>query len=463
MTDHTRSERPPFSLTSRLALAVALILLAGGAGVMAAALAYGRQAAQEAYDRLLLGAAGQIAGAISIRNGEPVVDIPVSAFELLALAPDDRVTYRIATPDGGTITGDARLDLPRTMDDGEVMYRAQFGDEPVRVAAVRRHFAERAYSGAIDVMVGHTMRARQELAWNIARNALAVVALAGLMMAALATFAVNSALRPLRRIERDLLARDPHDLTAIDTPMPREVQGLVGALNRFMGRLSTQMDVMSTLIADASHQLRTPVAALRAQAELGAEEEDPARLRAILGRVRDRAVGLSRLTNQLLNRALVIHRADAAPLGLVDLRAIAMTIANDGGHDAAFASGDLRLELPEDAVMVRGDALSLAEAGKNLVNNALRHGGKPVTVLVGARDGEAWLSVRDRGPGLPPAQWADAGKRFVRSSGVSPDSAGLGLAIVAEVARSHGGKLAFASENGFEAALRLPAGEEDAP
>ena len=93
------------SLTFRLVVYVALVLALGSAGVAVAALAYGHRAAQQAYDRLLVGAANAIAGSISVRGPELVVDLPTSAFELLALAPDDRVVYAVFGPDGSLITG----------------------------------------------------------------------------------------------------------------------------------------------------------------------------------------------------------------------------------------------------------------------------------------------------------------------------------------------------------------------
>lgn len=445
------------SLTARLAVAIALILGLGGVAVMLAALAYGQRAAQEAYDRLLTGAANQIAASVAIREGRIVVDIPVPAFELLALAPDDRVVYRVVGQDDATITGYDEVPRPPAGQGDVAFYQGRFGGEPVRLASVRRRFAERAFSGTIDVIVGQTTRARDALAREIARSALIVLGAAGLCMTGLAAFAVHSALRPLRRIERGLLARDPRDLTPLDVAVPREIAASVTAINRFMARLGRQMSVMRNLIADASHQLRTPVAALRAQAELAAGETDPDRLRAIVARIHDRSLGLSRLTDQLLSHALIIHRADAAPRERIDLRVAAIRTVEDSGAGPAGAA--VRLDLPEDPVWVRGDTLSLVEACKNLVNNALRHGAQPVTVQVARAGPVAEIRVRDHGPGMPEEQWENAGARFSRSAGVAPDRAGLGIAIAEAVARAHSGALRFrrAEPDAFEAALVLPA------
>jgi two-component system sensor histidine kinase TctE len=462
------------SLTLRLAVAIALILAAGGAAVTAAALAYGRQAAQEAYDRLLIGAANQIAASVSIRNGEIVVDIPVSAFELLALAREDRVAYRVIGQDGETITGYDLVPPPPNSTGDVIFYQAQFGADPIRLASVRRRFAERAFSGSVAVVVGQTTRARTALAREIARSALIVLGVAGLCMTGLAAFAIHSALRPLRRIERDLLARDPMDLTLFHDTATTEIYTIVAAINRFMTRLERQMTVMKTLIADASHQLRTPVAALRAQAELAAEETDPARLRAIISRIHGRSIGLSRLTDQLLSHALIIHRADAAPRERIDLRKAAIRAVEDIDHGVASTDTALRLDLAEEPVWVHGDTLSLAEACKNLINNARSHGEPPVTVQVVQDGATADIRVRDHGPGMPEEQWPDAAVRFSRSASVAPNRAGLGLAIADAVARAHSGKLKFglAPSGEFEAALMLaaepalirpPAGQEAAP
>lgn len=436
------------SLALRLALSFALVLLLGGTALALSAFAYGRQAAQRAYDQLLIGAADQIAGSISVHGGAVVVDIPASAFDLLALAPDDRVLYAVLDPQGALITGYDGLTLPASR-----FATAEHAGEPVRLIRVGRQFSERNYAGAVDVVVGQTTRARDALARDITRSALLAVAPFALLMAGLSAFAVRSALAPLRRIEAGLAAREPRDLTPLDVAVPREIGQLVGTINRFMARQGRQFEIMRNLIADASHQLRTPVAAMRAQAELAAEEPDPERQRAIVERIHNRAVGMSRLTDQLLNHALIIHRADAAPHDALDLRRIAIRIAEEIDAD------DLLLDLPEDEVACRGDALSLAEAGKNLVNNALRHGAPPVTLAACREGGLAVLSVRDRGPGVPEALWAGAGARFDRTGAVTQQSASIGLSIVSAVAAAHRGALRFGRRPSgeFEAALTLPA------
>lgn len=157
-------------------MALVLVLAIGGVAVSLAAYAYGRSAAQQSFDRLLIGAANQIAGSLTLRGGEVIVDIPVSAFELLSLAPRDRVVYGVIDDRGGLITGYDSL-VPPEGEGG--FFSGTFAGEPARFVHVKRQIAERSFLGAVDVVVGQTTEARRELAWQITRNALLAAALAG--------------------------------------------------------------------------------------------------------------------------------------------------------------------------------------------------------------------------------------------------------------------------------------------
>lgn len=459
------------SLAGRLALAIALVLGAGGLAVAFAAFAYGSRAARETYDRMLLGAADQIAASTAVVDGAVVADIPASAFELLALAPDDRVFYRIVDGTGATLTGYDELRLPSGAGEAARWHDARFRGAPIRVVSLGRRFAERAYGGTIRVLVGHTLRARTALAREIAGGIVLTASLVGLCLTAFAVYAVHSALQPLRRIERGFAERDPRDLTPLDVALPRELRPVVDAINRFMARLDRQARATDNLIADSAHQLRTPVAALRAQAELATGESDPEAMRDALGRIHERTRSLSRLADQLLNRALVIHRSDTAMRATVDLRSVAIRTVEEFDLGNDDASSALRLALPEAAVLVRGDELSLCEACKNLVGNAFAHGVPPVTLTVAAVGARARLAVHDRGAGIPPEARARAGARFggAGTRGPGHDSghgsregsnrgSGLGLAIVRDVAAAHDGELRLddAERGGFEIGLLLP-------
>lgn len=435
-----------------------LLLTIAAAGTVLAALSYGQTAATRAFDRLLTGAALQIAERISVVEGETVIDIPLSAFGLLSLAPEDRIFYRIDGPGGETLTGDESFPLPdiAKYDGRPLLYDTDFSGEPVRAIAMRRFLAERAVRGPITVIVAQTLRARSELANEIVARAVIGVVIAGGVTLALALLAMHLALSPLRRVERALLARDPKDLTPFSTSTPREVEALVAAINRFMARLDKRVSAMQDFVADAAHQMRTPITALRAQTELAMEEDNPRKLKTLQRRIRDRAIGVSRLTDQLLSHALVTHRADSAVLEQIDLRRVAVEAEREarrtGGADG------IELDLPADPVMVTGDAFSLREAARNLITNALAHGQPPVILRVSTDErGKALITAHDQGAGMNSGQLEKIGQRFARDAS-NPQSAGLGLAIVAEVAEFHHGSIRTASvaDAGFEIGIELP-------
>ncbi len=462
VTRAQRGARLTGSLGFRLGVALALVLAIGGVAVSLAAYAYGRSAAQQSYDRLLVGAANQIAGSLGLRDGEVIVDIPVTAFELLSLAPRDRVVYAVFDDRGQLVSGYDSVTLP----EGEGgFFSGSFAGEPARYVHVRRQIAERSFLGAVDVVVGQTTEARRDLAQQITRNALLAVAVVGLVISGLAFLAVNSALRPLRRIERDVALRSSRDLTPVDVDVPQEIAGLVAALNRFIGRIDRQVRVMRTLIADASHQLRTPIAALRAQAELAREASDAEEQLRIVERIHERSRNLSRLTDQLLNHAMIIHRGDSVDLKPVDLRVVASDAVAQFDQTTSGAEQVVRIDLPEAPVVCDGDALSLVEACKNLINNAVAYGKPPITVFVGGDGATLRLGVRDRGDGMAEEMWKDAGKRFAKRSGVSSTSAGLGLSIVSAVAQAHGGRMTIRrpAADCFEVFLELPKVREVEP
>lgn len=453
---------PPRSLASRVLGAVLVILLLGGVLVTGSIWWNGQQAARQSYDRILLGAARDIAEAIRVQDGAPFVDLPVSAFQLLAQAPDDRIYYAVHGPGGKLVTGlDARapVAVPEAGEPGVSYFEASLHGEPARFVRLTRRFVERDFSGPVEVTVGQTLRARKAMTTELMLDALLPMALAGLVLMGIAALVLRRALRPLEALSEDLAERDPHDLTPMPVAgLPSELQVMVGSMNRFMGRLEGQFAAMRNLIADSAHQLRTPVAAIRVQAETArAEGDGAARMRA-LDRLLTRTRSLGRLLDQLLSHALVVHRTDSLPRVAVDLREVALEIFEEDDHATLSPGAGLRLEIGEDPVMVMADAFSLGEAARNMLANALAHGQAPVTMGVAGQGARAQLWVEDAGPGPAPEVVAKLGTRFNRSSGSGERSAGIGFSIVTAVAEAFGGRVDLGqTERGFRATLDLPA------
>jgi two-component system sensor histidine kinase TctE len=446
------------SLSARMLVGLGGLLCVGGVLLALATYAYGKAAARDAFDRLLVGAASAIATSVSVVDGAPVVDIPVSAFELLALAPEDRVGYLVTGPGGEVLTGYPELaGFAARAGPDPVLFDGRFTGEPARVIRFTRRFAERSFSGEVDIVIAQTQRARDQLASSITRNALMVLAIAGIAVLVLSYLVIRSALGPLDRLAARLEARDPQDLTPIDMALPREIGVMVGALNGFMGRLDRQLGTMQRLISDTAHQLRTPVAALRAQADLAEGEDDPARLRQIVGRIHRRSVSLGRLLDQMLSRAMVIHRIDAARREVIDLRDIALGVVEGEDHHLIAPGAVVQLEIGGAPVLARADALSLGEAVKNLLFNALTHGTAPVTVGAASEGGAALIWVEDAGQGPTAEVQGQLGDRFLRNAASSGKSAGLGLSIAKSVAEAFDGRLEMtALPDGFRIAMVFP-------
>jgi two-component system sensor histidine kinase TctE len=220
-------------------LVLAVIFSAGTIALVAAAWLYARIAADEAYDRLLVGAALQIAESIHAQEGIISVDLPMSAFETLSLSNNDRIFYKVTDTRGGFLTGYEDL-LPAQRSpasSGPTVLDGEYRGFPVRVVMVGRFISDAALGGWAQVTLAQTREARGELAGDLTQKAsLLALAMTGLAFAG-ALFAIRRALEPLARIEREIRSRDPNDLKPLDVETPPEIQVLVLTINRFMDRL----------------------------------------------------------------------------------------------------------------------------------------------------------------------------------------------------------------------------------
>jgi two-component system sensor histidine kinase TctE len=250
-------------------------------------------------------------------------------------------------------------------------------------------------------------------------------------------FGVKRGLRPLARLSDEIKARSAGDLRPIDAAgAPEETRPLVGALNGLLEEVSAASHKQQRFLADAAHQLRTPLAGLRAHTELALAQPIPEACRAQLEQVHRATIRTARLANQLL----ALARAEPGARSItskVDLKGIAGGEADDWVRQSLTRDIDLGFEL--EAAAVDGDAFLLREALSNLVHNAIEysHRGGRVTVRTGRRNGHAFLEVEDDGPGIAPQERARVLERFYRVPGTPGTGSGLGLAIVREIAASH--------------------------
>ena len=471
-TEAVRSRR--ISVRRRL-LAMLLALFVAGLGTLYLLVrGYAQQTADTTYDQLLRASVLSMADSLQLVQGEWQMDMPYAALALLEQAPRDRVFYRVAAADGALISGYAGLSAPpgHGADAGAApqLFTTDYQGQPVRVAWMERKIAgPRATESAL-IQVAQTREARNALAESILWQG--TLTLIGFTAAALALayWGLQRSLSPIRRIERELAARSAADLHPIAAPVPEELDTLVHSLDGFMARLSENLDTLRLFIAEAAHQLRTPLAALHAQMEVALDEEDPAEQRRSLLAVLRNAEKLSRLVNQLLSDASVIHRSNVRKFAPVDLAELLSQAVYDTVPQAD-PQPDVRLHLPdaEDGAPPRiaGDSLMLREAFKNLIDNALRHGASAdghIDVRLERQDAGWRITVADQGPGIPPALAQSAFERFSRGPNPRTPGAGLGLSIIKRVVDIHQGRLSLSNRpgGGLEASVLLPANAHDA-
>lgn len=330
---------------------------------------------------------------------------------------------------------------------------------PLRVASLGRFFAS-AGGSWVTVVVAQTRDERRALAGEIFANAFVPVVAVALVAAGLIWFGVRRALAPLGVVGRLVAAREPSDLSPITLPVPIEVRELLSALNHFMQRLQSNLRLMQTFLADAAHQIRTPLATLRAQADLAVEEDDTATLRSYVYKIHRNAALASQVTNQLLSHTMVTHRGQVVGGQRIDLTMLLRQVAQHVEAGGGCPPIELDLRALDGPALVEGDPITLREAFTNLLDNARNYAGDayPVHILLRpAAGGRAIeIDVADRGPGIPDAEKAKVLERFVRgSAGRHALGSGLGLAIVKAVTDAHCGKLELLDRQGGGLVVRV--------
>jgi two-component system sensor histidine kinase TctE len=417
----------------------------------------------EAYDRTLLGSALAMAERVSVDRGELSVDLPYAALQMLESGAQDRIFYRISS------TGDARLttgydDLPPPpalpKNDAPLFYDARYLGEPIRLVALLKPLYD-AKDAPLMVQVGETMAAREALARRIlidsAAPQLALIGAAALLV----VFGVRRGLEPLRRLRREVQARGDSDLTPIDASgVPREVAPLIEAINLHAERQREMTEAQRRFIADASHQLKTPLTVLKTQAALALAQADAQAMRGIVRQMHNSTDVTARVIQQLLALAKSEPGLEL-PAERADLVEIARAATFELLPQALKKSVELGFDA-DGAAPVEGQPLLLRELVANLVDNAVRYarGGGNVAVSVRRTDdASVQLVVEDDGPGIAPAEREKVFERFYRAGGASSEGSGLGLAIVRQIAERHRATIridAGAGGAGTRVTVRMP-------
>jgi two-component system sensor histidine kinase TctE len=444
----------PGSIRRRLLLFLipSLLLLIVGA----AALAYyvGLRVATSAYDRSLLDPALDIAANVRMESNGPRLDMLVQAQEALLYDHEDTLVFQIRTPNGAFIAGDEGLAPPRNLAPGaRAFYDSSYHGESVRIAEVRS-------DSGLYVQVAETLHKRNRLIGEILAAGLLPALLIAIATLVLAWTGVARGIAPLAWIRTQLLGRTASDLHPLDTKTtPEEIAPAIEALNRLLAQVRDSNELQQRFLANAAHQLRTPLAGLQMHLELLLRRDLSPEVREEIAGMHVATVRASHLANQLLALAKTEASADDFErLATVDLYAVADRAVQEW-IQRAFAR-DIDLGFMLEHTSIAGNPVQLGVLLDNLLDNALRYtpGGGSVTVRCGTELGHPYLSVEDSGPGIPQAAHTRVFERFYRVHDTPGDGAGLGLAIVKEVVQRHRGALRIESPDaqGTRIVIRFP-------
>ncbi|WEJ99143.1 MAG: sensor histidine kinase [Candidatus Sphingomonas phytovorans] len=415
-----------------------------------------------AYDRSLEDTAETIAGQVQSRNGGFVVDFPSAAQRMVQFDRVDLIYYLLLDQTGRRYGGNMDLPGPRgepRNGHGNIFYDALVQGRPVRIV-------QRVVGGPdgrqLAIRVAETRQKRQILAREVMTYLIAPQLLFLASVILLIWVGVGRGVAPLARV-RDAIARlDPRKLRQIEEKaLPAELEEQVGVINRLIERLADAMTAQQRFIADASHQLRTPVANIRTQVELALRSDSHDQMRARLGKIDHASHRLVRLTGQLLTLSRLEtteaspERFETFPIEEALLEAVA------GSVPGALRKGvEIGVDGAAGATLFHGDRHAIEQLVANLVDNAILYipeGGR-VRVGLSVQADCIRLMVEDNGPGIAEEDREHVLERFNRGTQPTEKGTGLGLSIVKEVIRLHRGRLRLqsAAPTGLCAEVLLP-------
>ncbi len=402
-------------------------------------------AVNEPYDQRLDETARALAQMVRVAEEELVFDLTREASIFLRADRRDELFFAIRRPWGEVIAGNS--DLPPMLggyDIGTTQFHGGFlQGEEVRIASLPVVAAGIAQDQPIIVQVAETLRKRHRLSGDIHTQVILpqLFVLVGALL--LIWYGLTYVISPLKRLKEAMDRRHHRDLTPIDSSdLPQELRPLITSINELMGRLAANFQAQHRFIADAAHQLRTPLAGLKSQTELLLRQDDPKAMKHTLTQLAASVERTSRLANQLLSLARAETTGRTIRHDPIDLNELARKITAQW-LPRAFEKGiDLGADIAPEPLVVTGDAVLLGEVLNNLLDNALHYtpGGGTVTVRT-RMDGGSVLCVEDNGVGIPPEERELVFQPFYRVLDSDPGGTGLGLAIVRSILDAHGANI----------------------
>jgi len=433
------------SLRKRFILAGTILISAIALVTIQFVFSYSQKLADLSYDRLLLSALLQMDENIVFVDDEVSIDIPWSAFATLAQASDDRIFYRVESSRNGFITGNEALIThpPQSSELGEMQfYNQEFSGELIRFAWLEREVTEADTQETVRIALGQTRLAREDMSAGITIQTIRLIVFIAVVAIALIAVVSHLVLRPLRRITELLEARKPGDLTPITINTPKETLQLKNSINHFMERLQTNLQQLENFTAESAHQLRTPLASLKALAENARDQTTPATQKKDLANIVLQCEKLNQTVTMLLNQAVVSHRLQTQNLLPIDIVNLSYQSCMDQAVIALNQGVFLSFETKVEKVMILGDSFSLQQMLNNLIDNAIRYSDvnesvqQSVDICLEQEGDQVKIRVVDYGRGISNEEKPLVFERFYRGRYEVPGS-GVGLAIVKDIANRH--------------------------
>lgn len=401
-----------------------------------------RNIADDVYDLELNEVARELLLHVVRSEGRLVFDLEPDAERTLLLDKDDSILYAVRNGAGQVIAGDPTLlQLHNRIVGREIAYTdGELYGRPVRIALLQGHALVAPPAEMVGIYVAETRHKRdshmQALLIQVILPQVLLILVAGVLI----WRGVAQGLAPLRQLQQAVATRSHRDLSPLASDhVPREVQPLVHAVNDLMTRIHSVLGFQERFIADTAHQLRTPVAGLKAHIEIALREDEMPQVKRALAHLYTSAERLTRLVSQLLSLARnEPHNVRSPNFMPFDLDQLALRTTQEWVPAAYGKNIDLGFESAGHPVLTSGETVRVTELINNLVDNAIRYtqpGGR-VTVRIAGGE-RATLVVSDDGPHIPVAERQRIFERFHRLLGTHEEGSGLGLAIVHEIATLH--------------------------
>ena len=404
------------------------------------------------FDRALEFNVQALAKFVVVKNNQVQFNLTGPAREILRADDTDLVYYQVRGAKGEYLAGERALPQPagdEVAQDSEVRLRQDIiNGEEVRVAYtyVKLDLTGEGKSIVnVLVQVAETLEKRKTLATEIVKGTMVPQFVTLPLAVLLVWLALVRGIKPLAQLEKRIRARKPDDMSPLDdAAVPEEVAPLVSSINDLLSRLKVSLTTQKRFLADAAHQLKTPLAGLRMQADLAQRETNADELKKSLKNIGRSSVRATHTVNQLLALARAESAGRSLPKQLLDMVNIASEVMADSVPRALEKQIDLGYEGPEaggQASLLDGNPTLLKELVRNLLDNAIAYtpekGRVTLRLLADSFSEALVLLVEDSGPGIPAAERELVFQPFYRALGTNVDGSGLGLAIVVEIANQH--------------------------